>query len=114
MYGFLVMTRTVRLLMGDTEKDLMTLRYRDGISHWYVDMDNDKDHERIAKEIAKTSDSIRKKYCTLKTDKMEKDFALKRHVKPLNRLSKTHWFQESYYDWNILFGRRRGTKLKRK
>jgi len=46
--------------MGDTEKDLMTLQYRNVISwHRYVDMNISKNHERIAKKIAKTSDSIR-------------------------------------------------------
>jgi len=48
------------------EKDLTTLRYRDVISwHWY-DVDNSKNREKIAKEIAKT---IRKKYRVLKTGK---------------------------------------------
>lgn len=46
-------------------------------------MDSSKDHERIAKEIAKTSDSIRKKYRALKTGKMEEDVALERHFKPI-------------------------------
>ncbi|KYN16037.1 hypothetical protein ALC57_11721 [Trachymyrmex cornetzi] len=45
-------------------------------------MDNSKDREKIAKEIAKTSDSIRKKYRALKTGKME-DIALERHFKPI-------------------------------
>ena len=43
-------------------------------------MDNSKDR---AKEIAKTSDSIRKKYRVLKTNKMEEDIALERHFKPI-------------------------------
>jgi len=48
--------------MGDTENNLMTLQYRDVISwHRYVDMNSSKNHEKIAKEIAKTSDLIRKK-----------------------------------------------------
>ncbi|KYN19188.1 hypothetical protein ALC57_08482 [Trachymyrmex cornetzi] len=46
-------------------------------------MDNSKDREKIAKEIAKTSDSIRKKYRALKPGKMEKDIALERHSKPI-------------------------------
>ncbi|KYQ49806.1 hypothetical protein ALC60_11117, partial [Trachymyrmex zeteki] len=41
------------------------------------------DRERIAKEIAKTSNSIRKKYRALKTGKMEEDIALERHFKPI-------------------------------
>ena len=46
--------------MSDTEKDLMTLQYRDVISWFrYVDMDNSKDREKIVKEIAKARDSIR-------------------------------------------------------
>ena len=55
--------------MGDTEKDLMTLQYHDVIS-WPrldIDMNNSKDREKIAKEIAKTSNLIRKKYCALKS-----------------------------------------------
>jgi len=44
-----------------------------------------KDHERIAKHITKTSDSIRKKYRALKA-KMEEDFALERHFKPIEPL----------------------------
>ena len=38
--------------MGDTEKDLMILQYRDVIS-WsrIVDMDNNKNREKITKEI---------------------------------------------------------------
>ena len=70
--------------MSDTEKDLMTLQYRNVIS-WprYVDMDNIKGREKIAKEIAKTSDSSRKTYRALKTGKMEEDIALERHFKPI-------------------------------
>lgn len=41
------------------------------------------DRERIVKQIAKTSDSIRKKYRALKTGKMEEDMALERHFKPI-------------------------------
>ena len=53
----------MRLLIGNTEKDLMILQYRDVIS-WarYVDMENSKDREKIAKEITKTSDFIRENY----------------------------------------------------
>ncbi|KYQ47747.1 hypothetical protein ALC60_13223 [Trachymyrmex zeteki] len=46
-------------------------------------MDSTIDHERIAKVIAKTNDSIRKKYRALKTGKMEEDIALERHFKPI-------------------------------
>ncbi|KYN18431.1 hypothetical protein ALC57_09261 [Trachymyrmex cornetzi] len=46
-------------------------------------MDNSKDREKVAKEIAKTSDSIRKKYRALKTGKMKEDIALGRHFKPI-------------------------------
>ncbi|KYQ53669.1 hypothetical protein ALC60_04233 [Trachymyrmex zeteki] len=51
-------------------------------------MDSIIDRERIAKEIAKTSDSIRKKYRALKTGKMEEDIALERHFKPIIELLK--------------------------
>ncbi|KAL6256618.1 hypothetical protein P5V15_012729 [Pogonomyrmex californicus] len=46
-------------------------------------MDNIKDREKIAKQIAKTSDSIRKKYRALKTGKIAEDVALERHFKPI-------------------------------
>src|SRR5215469_4571779 len=42
-----------------------------------------KNREKIAKEIAKTSDTIRQKYLALKTGKMEEDNALERHFKPI-------------------------------
>jgi len=42
-----------------------------------------KDHERIAKQIAKTSDSIRKKYRVLKTGKINEDIALERYFQPI-------------------------------
>lgn len=42
------------------------------------------DREKIVKEIAKTSDSIRKKYRSLKTGKMEENDALERHFKPIS------------------------------
>ena len=83
-------------------------------------MDNSEDREKIVKEIAKASDSIHKKYRALKTGKMEEDIALKRHFKPIIDLLKqiientVKSFKASYYDWNILFGRRRGTKIQKK
>ncbi|XP_071576438.1 uncharacterized protein [Temnothorax nylanderi] len=40
-----------------------------------------RERERIANQIAKTSDSIRKKYHALKTAKMEEDIALEKHFK---------------------------------
>ncbi|KYN28708.1 hypothetical protein ALC57_01874 [Trachymyrmex cornetzi] len=46
-------------------------------------MDNNKDREEVAKDIAKTRDSIRKKYRALKTGKMEEGIALERHFKKL-------------------------------
>jgi len=42
-----------------------------------------KDRERIAKQIVKTSNSIRKKYRALKAGKMKEDIALERHFKPI-------------------------------
>ncbi|XP_070157980.1 uncharacterized protein [Polyergus mexicanus] len=41
------------------------------------------DREKIAREIVKTSESIRKKYRSLKTGQMEEDVALERHFKPI-------------------------------
>ncbi|KAL6258141.1 hypothetical protein P5V15_010062 [Pogonomyrmex californicus] len=46
-------------------------------------MDNLKDRETIAKQIAKTSDSIRKKYRALKIGKIAEDTALERRFKPI-------------------------------
>ncbi|KAL6253999.1 hypothetical protein P5V15_015852 [Pogonomyrmex californicus] len=46
-------------------------------------MDNTKDREKIAKQIAKTSDSIRKKYRALKIGKIAEDTALERRFKPI-------------------------------
>ncbi|KAL6268287.1 hypothetical protein P5V15_001404 [Pogonomyrmex californicus] len=51
-------------------------------------MNNIKDREKIAKQIAKTSDSIRKKYRALKTSKIAEDIALERHFKPIAELLK--------------------------
>ncbi|EFN90116.1 hypothetical protein EAI_09462 [Harpegnathos saltator] len=42
-----------------------------------------KDREKLAKEIAKTSKLIRKKYRALKTNRMKKNVALERHFKPI-------------------------------
>lgn len=42
-----------------------------------------RDREKIAREIAKTSESIRKKHRALKTGKMDEDIALERHFKPI-------------------------------
>jgi len=39
----------------------------------FINIEKINDRERIAKQIAKTSDSIFKKYCALKVGKMEKD-----------------------------------------
>ncbi|KAL6268016.1 hypothetical protein P5V15_001096 [Pogonomyrmex californicus] len=46
-------------------------------------MDNIKDREKIAKQIAKTSDSIRKKYRALKIGKIAENTALQRCFKPI-------------------------------
>ncbi|KAL6268070.1 hypothetical protein P5V15_001157 [Pogonomyrmex californicus] len=46
-------------------------------------LDNIEDREKISKQIAKTSDLIRKKYRTLKTGKIDEDIALERHFKPI-------------------------------
>ncbi|KAL6259328.1 hypothetical protein P5V15_009243 [Pogonomyrmex californicus] len=46
-------------------------------------MNNIKDREKIAKQITKTSDSIRKKYRALKTGKIDEDVALERRFKPI-------------------------------
>jgi len=49
-----------------------------------INMDKEiNDCERIPKQIAKTSDSIHKKYRALKVGKMEKDIALERIFKPI-------------------------------
>ena len=42
-----------------------------------------REREKIAREIEKTSESIRKKHRALKTDRIEEDMALDRHFKPI-------------------------------
>jgi len=42
-----------------------------------------REREKIAKEIEKTSESIRKKYRALKTGKIEDDIAARRHLGPI-------------------------------
>ena len=75
--------------MADTEKDLMISRNRKTISrHRHINRATFKrnmngDREKIAREIVKTSESIRKKYHALKTGKMEEDVALERQFKPI-------------------------------
>ena len=54
-------------------------------------MDNSKelkDHERIVKQIAQTSNSIRKMYHVLKSDKIKEDIALEKYFKPHRRTFK--------------------------
>ena len=82
--------------MDDTEKNLMRMWYLNMVSHYQYanyttfpfecNMDNNKelkDRERIAKQIAKTSKLIRKKYRALKTGKIEEDIALEKYFKPI-------------------------------
>jgi len=45
--------------------------------------ENIREREKIAREIVKTSESIRKKHRALKTGKIEEDIALKKHFRPL-------------------------------
>jgi len=80
-------------------------------------MDNSKDHEKIAKEIAKTSDSIRKKYHALKTVKWR--ISHWRDTQTYYRSTEIDWkhcwiFQVRILLWNILFRRRWGTKTQKK
>ena len=42
-----------------------------------------REREKIAREIEKTSKSIRKKHRVLKTGRIEEDIALDRHFKPI-------------------------------
>jgi len=98
--------------MDDTEKDSMNMRYPNMISHcqcvnyatFPLKYNNGynkelKDRERIAKQIAKTNDLIRKKYHALKTGKINEDIALKRHfqsiVEPLKQIVKNIVNKES-------------------
>ncbi|KYN29287.1 hypothetical protein ALC57_01276, partial [Trachymyrmex cornetzi] len=46
-------------------------------------MTNVREREKIAREIEKTSESIRKKHRALKTGRIEEDMALNKHFKPL-------------------------------
>ena len=45
--------------------------------------DNIREREKMAKEIAKTSESIRKKHRALKTGNIDDDIAVKTHFKPI-------------------------------
>src|SRR5580765_7952844 len=45
--------------------------------------DNIREREKIAKEIAKTSESIRKKHRALKTGKIDDDIAVTTHFRPI-------------------------------
>ena len=46
-------------------------------------MDNMSKREQLAKEIEKTSESIRKKHRALKAGKIEEDIAMERRFKPI-------------------------------
>jgi len=46
-----------------------------------------REREKIAREIEKTSESIRKKHRALKIDKIEEDMVLDRHFKPIIKCS---------------------------
>jgi len=48
-----------------------------------LDAKDIEERERLAKEIARTSESIRKKYRALKTGRMEKEIDLEKHFKPI-------------------------------
>jgi len=87
-YGFLVINKDSALSNGRYRKfnDFAIPQHGQLLTiHRYVtNMDEKiKDRERIVKQIAKTSDSIRKKYCALKAGKLGEDIALKRYFKPL-------------------------------
>jgi len=81
--------------MDDIEEDLTISQYRKAVSRYrhiiramsseriMKTINNDEDREKIAREIAKTSELIRKKYHALKTGKMEEDVILERQFKPI-------------------------------
>mgnify|MGYP003334118261 CR=1 FL=1 len=48
-----------------------------------LDTKDIEEQERLAKEIARTSESIRKKHRTLKTGRIEKEINLEKHFKPI-------------------------------
>src|SRR5580765_23403 len=48
-----------------------------------AESDNIREREKIARKIAKTSESIRKKHRALKTGKIDDDIAVKTHFKPI-------------------------------
>jgi len=48
-----------------------------------LDAKDIEERERLAKEIARTSELIRKKYWALKTGRMEKEIDLEKHFKPI-------------------------------
>ena len=49
-----------------------------------------REREKIAREIEKMSESIRKKYCVLKTGRIEEGIALNRHFKSLIESRRAH------------------------
>jgi len=48
-----------------------------------AESDNICEREKIAREIEKTSESIRKKHRALKTSKIDNDIAVKTHFRPI-------------------------------
>jgi len=79
-YGFVVINK-VRLRMDDIEKNLMSMRYLNMVvntsttQHFFSNATwiTTKNREKIAKQIAKTNELIRKKYRVLKNGKIEED-----------------------------------------
>jgi len=52
---------------------------------------NIRECEKIAREIEKTSESIRKKHRALKTGKIEDNIAVKTRIKPHRAAAKDRW-----------------------
>jgi len=82
----------VRLKTRDTKRDLTSSRYCNVTSRCrYFARDEHvtdvRAREKIAREIEKTSESIRKKHRALKTGRIEEDMALDSHFKPYYQTS---------------------------
>jgi len=72
----------VRSQINDTEKDLTSSRYRnDLLPILNTNIADAREHEKIAREIDKTRESICKKHRALKAGRIEEDIVLDRHFK---------------------------------
>jgi len=78
------------------------------------------ERKKIVREIEKTSESIRKKHCALKTGRIEENITLNRHFKPLIKplrlfVDSVHATKRELRDDNVEFASKvRGRKRRRR